>query len=66
MVGPVEPIMVKALPATPAMPQPRPKGVAIDFLGVDADRAGHDAVLHDGADLAAPARLVHDVGDRRA
>jgi hypothetical protein len=49
--------MVKALPATPAMPQPKAEGVAVDLLGIDADGAGHDAVLHHGADLAAPADL---------
>jgi len=42
-VGPVEPIIVKALPATPAIPQPS-RSIAIDLLGIDADGAGHDAV----------------------
>ena len=32
------------------------EGVAVDLLGVDADGAGHHAVLHHGAHLLAPAR----------
>ena len=43
-VGLVEPIMVKALPATPAMPQPMPEGETVYAFCVDSYSAGHCAV----------------------
>jgi len=41
------------------------EGIAVDLFGIDANGAGHDAVLHHRADLPAPARLVHDVRHRK-
>ena len=42
-----------------------PEGQRSTSSRVDADRAAHGAVLHDGADLQAPARPIHAAARRR-
>jgi hypothetical protein len=65
-VGPVEPIMVKALPATPAMPHPSPK-VSVDAaVSIPTARSWCGSTT---ARTCSPQRLVEqerdDPGDQK-
>ena len=54
LVGPVDPMVVKAAPAMPASPQPSAKAVAVDLAGVDPGGRCHHAVLGGGANPHPP------------